>query len=112
MRAYHSYFLALIARAHHHLGNAAEAADYIRQALDHVAAYGETMWEPEIRRIHAFILRAAGSVREAKTELGRAIKVARQQGSITLLQRAATSLHELKAASTQRLSGIPRTNKE
>jgi tetratricopeptide (TPR) repeat protein len=96
--AYRGFFLSLVAVAHHHLGRAAEAMRYAEEAIQHVETTGERLFESEIRRHFALLLEAAGDSKRAKAELGRAIKVARQQGASVFLQRAIASL----AASRQR----------
>jgi DNA-binding winged helix-turn-helix (wHTH) protein/tetratricopeptide (TPR) repeat protein len=101
--AYRGYHLALAALAHRRLGHVPQALETARQALEHVATSGETMFEPEIRHLHALILHAAGSTPEARAELRRAIQVARRQNSLTLLQRALETLSRFRVRDAGRL---------
>lgn len=94
-RAYQPFFLSVAGLAHYHLDHASEALRSAEAAIEQVERTGERMFESEIRRHYALLLQDAGDSKRARSELCRAIKVARQQGASVFLQRAITALDAL-----------------
>jgi DNA-binding winged helix-turn-helix (wHTH) protein/predicted ATPase len=95
------YYLALLAEACGHAGQAAEGLTLVADALAHTAAQEEYWCEAELHRLKGTLLeqQAAGMgsslLRDAETCLRQALTVARRQQAKALELRAALSLSRL-----------------
>ncbi len=92
-----SYFLALLAEAHGHTGQAEEGLSVLAESLDWVEKTDERTWEAEIHRVKGELLLVQSSQNQAEAEacFNRAIDVARRQSAKSPELRAATSLARL-----------------
>ncbi len=92
-----SYFLALLAEAYGHAGQAEEGLSVLAESLDLVEKTGERTWEAEVHRVKGELLlvRSAENTSEAEACFNRAIDVARRQSAKSPELRAATSLARL-----------------
>jgi predicted ATPase/class 3 adenylate cyclase len=92
-----SYFLALLAEACGHTGQAEEGLSMLVESLDVVEKTGERTWEAEIHRVKGDLLlvQSAKNTAEAEACFNRAIDVARRQSAKSPELRAATSLARL-----------------
>ena len=92
-----SYFLALLAEAHGHTGQAEEGLSVLAESLDWVEKTDERTWEAEIHRVKGELLLVQSSQNQAEAEacFNRALEVARGQEAKSLELRAATSLARL-----------------
>ncbi len=92
-----SYFLALLAEAYGHTGQAEEGLSVLAESMDLVQKTGERTWEAEIHRLKGDLLLVHSSRNQAEAEasFGRALKVARRQSAKSLELLAATSLSRL-----------------
>ena len=77
-------------------GEYAAALDVVDEAIDHAERTGEVEWIAELHRQRAELgLRLDRGVASAETELGRALEIARTQGSRMLELRVARSFARL-----------------
>ena len=92
-----SYYLALLAEAYGHIGQAEEGLSVLAESLDLVEKTGERRWEAEIHRLKGQLLlvQSAKNAAEAEGCFNQAIDIARRQLAKSLELRAATSLARL-----------------
>ena len=92
-----SFFLALLAEAYGHAGQAGEGLSLLAESLDLVQKSGERTWEAEINRLKGELLlvQSAKNTSEAEGCFNQAIDVARRQSAKSPELRAATSLARL-----------------
>jgi predicted ATPase len=93
--AWQPYGRAIFADALTRQGAYAQAAACLREALDHVEATGERVWEAELHRINGRVLLAENDLDGAQESLRQAIRVAHVQQAKSLELRAATDLARL-----------------
>ena len=96
-RAHRSYFLALLAEAYGHTGQAEEGLSLLAESLDWIEETGVRTWEAEIHRLtgELLLVRSAKDTAEAEACFNRAIDVARRQSAKSPELRAAVSLTRL-----------------
>ncbi len=96
-RAHRPYYLALLAEAYGHTGQAEQGLGALDEALDLVEETGERTWEAGIHRVKGDLLLVQSSQNQAEAEacFDRAMEVARRQSAESLELRAATSLARL-----------------
>jgi predicted ATPase len=92
-----SYFLALMAEAYGHTGQAEEGLSLLAESLDLIQKTGERTWEAEIHRLmgEQLLVRSAKNTSKAEACFNRAIDVARRQSAKSPELRAATGLARL-----------------
>ncbi len=92
-----SYFLALLAEAYGHTGQAEEGLSVLAESLDLVEKTGERTWEAEIHRVKGNLLldQSAENATEAEGCFNQAIDIARRQLAKSLELRTAMSLARL-----------------
>ena len=95
--AHRPYYLALLAEACGHTGQAGEGLSLLAESLDWVEKTDERTWEAEIHRVKGELLLVQSSQNQAEAEacFNRAIDVARRQSAKSPELRAAVSLTRL-----------------
>lgn len=92
-----SYFLGLLADARINAAQPSEAMKAVEEAISLVETTGERFYSAELHRLRGELLAQAsiGRCVEAKAEFNRAIKIAAQQGAVSLERKARDSLRRL-----------------
>ena len=91
------YLLGLLSDARIKAEQPSEAIKAVEEAISLVETTGERFYSAELYRLHGELLARASIGRrdEAKPEFDRAIKIATQQGAISLERKARDSLRRL-----------------
>jgi DNA-binding winged helix-turn-helix (wHTH) protein/predicted ATPase len=91
------YLLGLLSDARIKAEQPSEAMEAVEEAISLVETTGERFYSAELHRLRGELLARASIGRrdEAKSEFDRAIKIATQQGAISLERKARDSLHRL-----------------
>lgn len=92
-----AFFLGLIADACARAGRAAEALATLDEARAAVPRDGRYFWDAELSRLRGELLVREGRREEGETEMRRALRVARDQGSPMLERRAREALEGARA---------------
>jgi hypothetical protein len=87
------YLLGLLGGVHLRAGHHAEAMKVVKEGITFAAANGERFYSAEFHRLHGELL-AQTSIgqKEAEAAFRTAIKIAKQQGALSLERRALESL--------------------
>jgi predicted ATPase len=95
--AFLPYFLGLLCDAHIKSGQPSEAMNAVEEAITLLETTGEHFYSAELYRLRGDLLAQAsiGRCDEAKAEFNRAIKIAAQQGAVSLERKARDSLRRL-----------------
>lgn len=93
--AHHVRFVGLLAETLLELGNTAEAARLISNAISFTRQHGNEWYLPELKRINALKLAGKRNFAAADVELSQAISLAREQGAGLWAMRATTALATL-----------------
>ena len=95
--AFLPYFLGLLCDAHIKAGQPSEAMKAVKEAISLVETTGERFYSAELYRLHGELLARASisQCEEAKAEFNRAVKIAAQQGAVSLERKARDSLRRL-----------------
>jgi predicted ATPase len=93
-----SYFLGLLSDARIKAGQPSEAMKAVEEAISLVETTGERFYSAELHRLRGELLAQAsiGQCEEAKAEFKRAIKIATQQGAVSLERKARDSLRRYR----------------
>lgn len=90
-----SYCLCMLAEVHLKLGQVYQGLAVVHDAFIWVQKTGERVFEAELHRVRAELLRAGGQDREARYDFFRAILIAREQGALLFELRATVGLGRL-----------------
>jgi class 3 adenylate cyclase/tetratricopeptide (TPR) repeat protein len=101
-RLMRSYFCSVLAEAHAALGDREKAITLLDRGLRHVDRTNERIYESDLWRRRAALLRDGGDRRGAEANLFTALEVARRQDARMWELRAATSLARLWAEQDER----------
>src|SRR4029077_13551335 len=95
--AWLSYLLGLLSDARIKAGQPSEAMKAVEEAISLVKTTGERFYSAELHRLHGELLARAsiGQRDEAKAEFNKALKIAAQQGAVSLERKARDSLRRL-----------------
>jgi predicted ATPase len=95
--AWLSYLLGLLSEARIKAGQPSEAMKAVDEAITLVETTGERFYSAELHRLRGELLAqvSIGQCEEAKAEFKRAIKIATQQGAVSLERKARDSLRRL-----------------
>lgn len=95
-----SYLLGLLSDARVKAGQPSEAMKAVEEAISLVETTGERFYSAELHRLHGELLARAsiGQRDEAKAEFDKAIKIAAQQGALSLERKARDSLRRHRFA--------------
>ena len=108
---FRTYFLALLAHAHHSVGQSEAGLTVLAEALAQVEKTGERFWEAELYRLKGELLlmqdrgmenKPTALFVEVETCFHQAIEIARRQQAKSLELRATTSLCRLWQAQGRR----------
>jgi len=95
------YFLALKAEALHLAGRTSEALEAIREAEALVERFEERWWSAELHRLRAVFLAAIGADEpQIEASFSEAIRIAKEQKSVSLAKRAEASYAEYRNQKT------------
>jgi predicted ATPase len=95
--AWLSYLLGLLSEARIKAGQPSEAMKAVDEAISLVETTGERFYNAELHRLRGELLAqvSIGQCEEAKAEFKKAIKIATQQGAVSLERKARDSLRRL-----------------
>lgn len=89
------YLLGLLSDARIKAGQPSEAMEAVDEAISLVETTGERFYSAELHRLRGELLARIDRRDEAEAELNRAVKIAAEQGAVSLERRARDSLRRL-----------------